>query len=598
MPYLVALFTLHVPQCSPLRSFLFRFRLWLAKATARIPDRISADAHTQWRPLHEHTGASDKLRKSGSRATERSEGPQLQRQLYPAFRPKIASLVLVTALGLTGCAQFSKVGSTAPRQSEDTAPTEAISTKSGFNPLDEELDTANASPLIDGHVALAAWIETIRSARSSIYLKTFIFRPDEVGRLLAEELKVAANRGVEVRILVDDLFHYFKGHDLGLLDETANIELRIYNPLNRHIPPPFNFIIEYDRVNPRMHSKALIVDGSTAIVGGRNVGAEYFRQSRASYFSDFELLVEGDAVSGFEMAFQAYWNDKFSIAYRETVWQRAAPLNVPPRDPEDDAGGAITVSRNATISNGTPSLVSLRSPNLNVPKFSVRGHVKYDPASKLHGKSTEKPYVVGESVLRTIARAKDSVLIVTPYFIPESYGLELLRKLTARGVRVRILTNSLASNNHPSTHAGYRRYRTELLKAGVEIFEYRSNVFFPFAEPTGTGRPTTTLHSKLVLVDERYAIVGSLNFDPRSIRTNSELVFFAESRELAAWIIERYGTVMSDQAYQVTLGNREQLQWTFSDQGQSRIRRSEPTGKFTHGFVALFFGVFVMDSAL
>ena len=406
----------------------------------------------------------------------------------------------------------------------------------------------------------------------SIDLKTFIFRPDNIGKRVGRHLIDAADRGVRVRMLVDDLFHFFKKNDIGFLDDHPNIEVRVFNPLDRRIIPPVSFLLEYDRVNPRMHNKALVVDGETAIVGGRNIAAEYFRRNRDAYFSDLELLIRGPAVQDIASSFVVYWTDEFSLGYSEVVRRARSSKNRPAFETPGEVEGEL-VSRGLQDAFA-PVAFTGRTP----PEFPALGRLSYDPPAKLRAGGESGPYPVEESVFSALEAAEESVLIVTPYFIPDAEMVGLLTGLVARGVRVRVLTNSLGSTNHPSAHAGYLRQRATLLKAGVEILEYRANVVHPFDDGEKRRMPTTTLHAKMVLIDESHAILGSLNFDPRSIKVNAELMFHAESPELGQWLARHYDRAAADHAYRVTLGDDGAATWEYGHRRDRVSWTTEPAG--------------------
>ena len=443
-------------------------------------------------------------------------------------------------------------------------------------------------PLADGPTALAAWRTSIQGAKRSIELKTFILRPDDTGMMIAGDLIQAADRGVRVRLLVDDLFHHFKGNDVGFLNAHENIELKIFNPLNRMLPGPISFLASYDRVNPRMHSKALIVDGKTAIVGGRNIASEYFRRNRKAYFLDFELLVTGKSVPELSHAFEEYWSDRYAIHY-----------------------GKLPDAKSSRLPDGKPpetrEVVSRRATDLSVqnfarasrpPVFVATGYVVFDPVSKMRAHPVVRDYVVGQRVFGAVAKARKSVLIVTPYFIPEKYLAELLLLLSRKGIKVEVLTNSLASTNHPSTHAGYLRSRARLLRGGVKIYEYRSHVRHQYSNGAETLSPKTTLHGKVILIDGETTIVGSLNLDPRSVRTNSELVFVAKSSELASWVRRRLEKLIKEQAYSLSLDANGRTTWQYETPVGQAVRKSEPAGQLSHGLVSAIFALLPLDSAL
>ena len=491
----------------------------------------------------------------------------------------ISMVAMICALVVAGCSASgpTKITSNFVPQPHliDAAGTRSLQSQNASN-------KAVVTPLPRGDEALDVWLSAIASAEKTIAIKTFIYRPDAVGKVVAAHLFEAADRGVRVRVIVDDLFHFWKGHDLAFLDDHPGVSVRIFNPLDRNIPPPFNFLLEYDRVNPRMHNKALIADGRVAILGGRNVGAEYFRKSRLEYFSDFEVLVQGKAVEPLQHSFDAFWEDEYARDYRTIK-----PLR---------SGQSASLRREAKPGLTRPQ--PLEAVVERFASFSADVTTFADTPRKLKAPASSREYVAAAGVFGVLSNAQESVLITSPYFIPERYGTSLLSELAQRGVRVRVLTNSLGSTNHPSVHAGYVRYRKELLKAGVEIHEYRHDAAHEVIETGTRYAPATTLHSKVILIDGKTTIVGSMNFDPRSVRTNSELMVRLDSKPLNRWLQSWFEHTMKKAAYSLQLSQQGNVTWIFRGGDMPTSRESEPNHALTPAIMALIFGMLPMDSAL
>ena len=446
----------------------------------------------------------------------------------------VAALVCVASLAACGEIGLKKLGTS------EALSDRAMVTRGQESATVPEaaLRAAVVKPITDGDHALGEWLQVIDGAERSIDLKTFIFRPDNIGKRVGRHLIDAADRGVRVRMLVDDLFHFFKKNDIGFLDDHPNIEVRVFNPLDRRIIPPVSFLLEYDRVNPRMHNKALVVDGETAIVGGRNIAAEYFRRNRDAYFSDLELLIRGPAVQDIASSFEDYWADEYSLGYAEVVRRARNSKNRPAFETPGEVEGE-PVSRGLQDAFA-PVAFTGRTP----PEFPALGWLSYDPPAKLRAGGRNGPYPVEETVFSALEASEESVLIVTPYFIPDAEVVGLLT----------------------------------LLKAGVEILEYRANVVHPFDDGEKRRMPTTTLHAKMVLIDESHAILGSLNFDPRSIKVNAELMFHTESPELGQWLARHYDRAAADHAYRVTLGDDGAATWEYGHRRDRVSWTTEPAG--------------------
>lgn len=497
------------------------------------------------------------------------------------YRGAIRAVAIGALVAVAGCGNVM-----ATRNSHSYALDSAISEPRPASARGSvDWSAAQVTPISDGTEALKERLAMVAGARSKIDLKTFIFSDDPAGHRFTIALLEAADRGVAIRILVDDFFHYWAKDDFSLLAAHPEIEVRLFNPFSRSLPPPFSYLLDYDRVNRRMHGKVMVVDDRAAIVGGRNIGDEYFGLNPDEYFSDFDLIVRGEAVMDIRQAFVSFWADKYSVSYAQVA--------------QDRHRARQTSQPNVLVSTSnipTP-LRGVATPSRK-PAFTVGVQTKYDPPEKLRAEVTQGPFEVAEGVLGLIANARDEVLIVTPYFIPEEFGVKLLESLVQRGVRVRVLTNSLGATNHPSVHGAYLRYRSRLLKAGVEIFEYREDVTHAYRAGDVIRRPKTTMHTKLIVVDDRYTVVGSPNFDARSFRRNSEFAVTLYGRDMAHWSQDWIGRVIHDLSYRVSIGDEGEEIWERPNAAGTPPQQHEPAGRFGAALVAAFFNILPLDNAL
>lgn len=439
-----------------------------------------------------------------------------------------------------------------------------------------------ASPLPDGAQALETWLAAIGSARETIRLKTFIFRRDPVGRRIETALLSAADRGVRVELLLDDFFHRLEGGDLSRLDAHSNVTVRLFNPYGRALPAPVQMALEHPSAGRRMHNKMLLVDDRLSIIGGRNVADEYFRRDPEYYFADFDLLVEGPGVARLAPAFDHFWQDPLSVPLHKVHPARAE--------------AAIRLS--TASAPAAPLSVAGPGPGPRPgTSFEARASLHWDAPDRVRGGGSGGRGEVEQSFLSALAGARREVLIVTPYLIPEAHGARLLADLAARGVEVRILTNSHASTNHPSVHAGYRRYRRQLLEAGVQIHEFRGNVIGAFRQAESDYRPEVVMHAKLAVIDRRVSLVGSPNFDPRSLQQNTEILMRLDSAQLAEWMIGRYGDMMRRYSFALSLGEDGKERW-MEPGSKTRRRATEPVGAFIDGAVTTFFQLIPFDQHL
>ncbi|MDU8946456.1 phospholipase D-like domain-containing protein [Ovoidimarina sediminis] len=491
------------------------------------------------------------------------------------------ALALFVVAVIAGCSATKDRPAVRPEPFDSTPHTGtdrvAIKTVSRLSGLQLEV-----SPLPDGPEALDAWLEVISGAKRSIKIKTFIFRSDPVGLMVQDALLAAGDRGVEVRILLDDFFHRWEKGDLSRLAAHPNVTLRLFNPHSKALPAPMGFLAEFPRVNRRMHGKMMLVDDRLAIVGGRNIADEYFLRDPEAYFTDFDIRVEGADVRKFDVVFETFWEDELSVPY--AGFRR-----------KDEVGRLWLTEQSKPFAAET---VRNTASHRNLPSFKVRGMLHADPPGRIHSAQSGKAGEVEGAFLSAFSAARSEVLVVTPYFIPEAHGARLLQRLAARGVAVTILTNSHASTNHPSVHAGYMRYRRALLKAGVRIIEFRGDAVRRYEEGDTIHYPAVVMHTKLAVIDRKVSLIGSPNFDPRSLQQNAELLMHIESPALAAWIADRYSRVAERYGYVLKIDPDGTEKWDYRDRTGISRQRSEPLGSLMDSAVTTFFRLFYFDQYL
>ena len=376
--------------------------------------------------------------------------------------------------------------------------------------------------LVEEQEALCARIALARGAEHSIDVQYYIWAGDAVGIAIIEELLRAALRGVRIRLLVDDI--HFIGYDRRVLalDAYHNVEIRSFNPFRyRFKDAPFRSIAEIlsgaARLNHRMHNKVFAVDGQVAILGGRNLSNAYFGAHPSFNFRDIDVLVSGQAMSGISRSFDDFWNSEWAVPLRTLHKRRIKPL----------------VLDELKVGLGEHDLaVYQRIEQLDIAAFVARCshemvfcHVEVlsDSPQKMFGHAGfVSP--VRERLFELTEQACEEVLIENGYFIPGEEGLQRLQQQLQRGVAVKVLTNSLASNDTGLSHAGYQRYRRRLLKAGIALYEYRDDAEDGgHYELIGLRESNVGLHSKAATLDRKLAFVGSYNLDPRSAFINTEI---------------------------------------------------------------------------
>jgi putative cardiolipin synthase len=430
--------------------------------------------------------------------------------------------------------------------------------KSGFYPLPTGLD------------ALGARLALIDRAERSIDLQYFLIKQDEAGVAFGAKLVEAADRGVRVRFLLDDVFTTATDEALLLLDRHPNIEVRLFNPLARGGILVVNFLKDFKLANRRMHNKSFTVDNQVTIVGGRNIAEEYFQLKTDSEFVDFDILGFGPVAAGVSASFDLFWNH---------------PLAYPVSALERDTGSyeALRGEMQRAI-NTTGRDIYLRSIETPLVKDLVDRKAMFYPADaevitddpdKLLNKISPDHKVLVTRLAEVVANAASEVMVINPYVIPRDTGIDFWRGVVDKGVEVTLLTNSLASTNHVVVHSSYSGYRKRLLQAGVDLYEARANAT-QVGPDTGEKLNTLTLHTKLVAIDRRYLFVGSLNLDPRAIDINTEMGILIDAPEMVAPLVDRFRARLPAFSYKLEQNEKGGLEWHGLIDGTPVVETSEP----------------------
>jgi putative cardiolipin synthase len=438
--------------------------------------------------------------------------------------------------------------------------------------------------LSDGVDAFAARLLFARAAERTLDLQYYIWHGDRTGTLLLEAAYAAARRGVRVRLLLDDNGITGLDHILSALDDHRNIEVRIFNPFRIRFPKTIGFLTEFGRLNRRMHNKSFTVDGAVTVVGGRNVGDEYFGASDGALFADLDVLAIGPVVREVERDFERYWNS-------ESAYPAAQILpRVGRRQRTKLVRRASIVARDASARRYVDRLRSLP-----LVHEVAKGTLDYewaevemisdDPAKAL--KDLDHHDLLAGKLDGAIGEPTRELAIVSGYFVPGQEGTDELCALAKAGVAVTVLTNGYAATDVAMVHAGYAPWRKQLVEAGVRLFETSPDARAGPSKKerrqgnrlgvgsrlraTGSGSfaalrsGASTIHAKTITVDRDRLFVGSFNFDPRSLRLNTELGFVIHSALFAAHVADAFETLIPEAAYAVTLGPDGALQWRCGD---------------------------------
>lgn len=449
--------------------------------------------------------------------------------------------------------------------------------------------------LPDGVEAFAARAMSARQAGRSLDLQYYIWHDDLAGRLLAREAWLAAQRGVRVRMLLDDINASGKDAQLLALDAHPNIEVRLYNPF-RNRSGPRRMLEMLQRVfslNHRMHNKAWIADGRVAVVGGRNIGEEYFNASTQSNFRDLDALLFGPAVAQAGAIFDTFWNS-------DAVVPIAALGNRDPADLQallarsDTELDSVAARRYLARVATRPSVQDYQGAAL-APHWSNGVEVVSDPPRKRDG-DDRAGWLVTQLAER-MGEARREALLVSPYFVPGEPFAARLEAAARAGLRVGIVTNSLAANDVIPVHSGYRRYRLPLLQAGVCLHELRAQP--GGSDSGGLGSTGASLHTKAFVIDGAHGFIGSFNLDPRSAYLNTEMGLLFRDSGIAADLRAEYLRLAAPgPSYRVLLDAHGRVRWLDRTAQPPRLLADEPDADWLRRAKATVFGWLPIESQL
>ncbi len=430
--------------------------------------------------------------------------------------------------------------------------------------------------LIDPLSAFAARMLLAHTAEHSLDVQYYIWRRDQTGTLLLQALMDAAERGVRVRLLLDDSGTNGLDRELAMLAQHPQIEVRLFNPFVLRWPKPLGYLTDFARANRRMHNKSFTADNQASIVGGRNVGDEYFGATDGIVFADLDVLAIGPVVREVSNDFDRYWAS--ASAWPAQAILPAADESVrtelaarAQRLKQSDA--ARTYVRAVRETDFISDLLARRLPL----QWSRVDMVSDDPAKGLAQASHNG--LLLHQLDRVIGTPQRSLDLVSPYFVPTRHGTRALVRLHERGVAVRVMTNAYEATDVPLVHAGYARHRKPLLEGGVSLYEMQRRV--PAATGKGArlnqlGSSGSSLHAKTFVIDGERVFVGSLNFDPRSALLNTELGFVIHSPELARQMHDVFDVEMPGWSYTLRLSEDGQLEWLDSTVTPPVLHRREP----------------------
>jgi putative cardiolipin synthase len=489
---------------------------------------------------------------------------------------------------LTGCASidfdYPRTPSTAVKDVDDTHFGSIVAAASASNPPGQ----SGFYPLQDGIDALTARLLLADRAERSIDTQYYLIKTDATSTAFIDALLRAADRGVRVRLLVDDVFT--AGYDTGMaaLDSHPNFEVRIFNPFRRGtFGRAWSGLTDLGRVNRRMHTKTFTVDNQVTILGGRNIADEYFGAREDAKFGDLDVVGVGEIANEVSDMFDSFWNHETALpvpAFAKMPDDPVAELEKL-RERLREAHENIDQTEYADAVRATAlEFMDMEQGMLDWTTYQL----VYDSPDK-GIKSKDGPEIAITMPLgEALQAAKENVLIVSPYFVPRKRGIEYLSDMQARGINVTIVTNSLAANNQLTVHGGYSPSRKPLLKSGVRIYEIRPDADVAGSELIASSGAKATLHTKSFLVDGKWLFIGSFNFDPRSANLNTESGVIIESEQMGSQFAKAFAESIEAQAYEVFLNEDGNVRWRGFDDGQEVIYQKEPQSTWSQRFFAGF----------
>lgn len=448
----------------------------------------------------------------------------------------------------------------------------------------------------EGPEALALRLLLSEQAERTIDAQYYLLHDDASGHLFAWKLLEAADRGVRVRLLLDDMDVASYDAMAAALDAHPNIEIRLFNPFRRGFGRNIASLFEFERVNRRMHNKSMTFDNVVTIVGGRNIGDEYFAAREDSNYNDLDVLAAGPIAQDVSQVFDSYWNSPYAVPVAVAVGERRADLTL------DEARlrlGALAEQARRTpygdaLAHGIRDAVTRGTIGLDwVPATLVA-----DPVEKAAGEADAEEIVTGV-MLPYIVEARKDLFVSSAYFVPRDRGVELLSALSNRGVDVSILTNSLDSTDVVPVYGHYALSREEMLRAGINLWELRPDGERVDRQRIGLGLSQSSLHTKAFAIDRKLLFVGSFNWDPRSVWINNEMGVLIESEKVAHAAVRKFEEDIRRNAYELRLDEDGGIDWIArGDDGAPQIYREEPASSGWRVFMSRLYGVLPIGSQL
>lgn len=506
------------------------------------------------------------------------------------YNKSMLAIYCSIAITVTGC-------NTLPKHKIESIPETALQVDTAqttlaqiIQPLQEQHpDLTGYLVLFEPLEALATRLSLIDKAEKRLDLQYYIWDNDKVGSLALHALIRAADRGVKIRLLIDDNNAKSTEGIFLALAQHPNIEVKLFNPYRFRKYRALDMILDLKRINRRMHNKSFIADHQVALIGGRNMTNQYYNVSDNYQFSDVDVMLVGTAVKDISHSFDEYWSHEYAYKVQEVVKQSAHHLSYESLKRQlDEHYERVTVQNYLDLTSNSQAIDSLMSRNIQLDW--VKAEVVKDSPDKIKSKAKKKEHL-NFQLIQHLEQPEKNVDLISAYFVPEKKGAKMLTDLAKDGVKVRVLTNSFKANDVAVVHAFYGKYRQNLLEHGVQLYEFlpalnkndldkNTEDLAKKAKVSIKGLSRSSLHAKLMALDEKQVFIGSFNFDPRSAYLNTEIGVLLNSPPLAKAVHTTMDENLSKYAYKLVLDANKKITWQRQTPQGPVIYTKEPRMKW------------------
>lgn len=506
------------------------------------------------------------------------------------YNKSMLAIYCTIAITVTGC-------NTLPKHKIESIPETALQVDTAqttlaqiIQPLQEQHpDLTGYLVLFEPLEALATRLSLIDKAEKRLDLQYYIWDNDKVGSLALHALIRAADRGVKIRLLIDDNNAKSTEGIFLALAQHPNIEVKLFNPYRFRKYRALDMILDLKRINRRMHNKSFIADHQVALIGGRNMTNQYYNVSDNYQFSDVDVMLVGTAVKDISHSFDEYWSHEYAYKVQEVVKQSAHHLSYESLKRQlDEHYERVTVQNYLDLTSNSQAIDSLMSRDIQLDW--VKAEVVKDSPDKIKSKAKKKEHL-NFQLIQHLEQPEKNVDLISAYFVPEKKGAKMLTDLAKDGVKVRVLTNSFKANDVAVVHAFYGKYRQNLLEHGVQLYEFlpalnkndldkNTEDLAKKAKVSIKGLSRSSLHAKLMALDEKQVFIGSFNFDPRSAYLNTEIGVLLNSPPLAQAVHTTMDENLSKYAYKLVLDANKKITWQRQTPQGPVIYTKEPRMKW------------------